>query len=504
MSSYDIIVIGGGSGGLVVAVGAAQLGARVALIEKKALGGDCLYTGCVPSKTIIRSARFAADVKRAASLGFAPTHLQFADNNFASIIGRVQRVIETVAEHDAPDVFRKQGVNVIFGTPRFLSPHELEIEQTAQQAQASDNGNGRKTTGKVTLSARRFCISTGSRPAAPPIEGLEEIGFITNEEIFHLTTLPRRLLVLGAGPIGLELGQSLARFGSEVTIVEMGERVLPKEDEEVSQTLDKILRAEGLKILLNTKAVRASKGGDGKTLIVERRDESGKTSTEELHADEILVAAGRKPNVEGLNLEAAGVRYDKERIITNDYLRTSQKHILAAGDVTGHFPFTHMAAYEASVVIRNALLFFPLLQKTDFRVVPWATYTDPEIARVGMTEREAGKEYGDENIRIYRTAFAENDRAQAEEASQGFMKFVCTRKNKILGAHIVGAHAGELIHEIVLAMSENLPVTKLGAMIHVYPTLTQVNQKAGLDAVLAKLSSPIIKKILARYLALWR
>ncbi|MCA1605040.1 MAG: FAD-dependent oxidoreductase, partial [Acidobacteria bacterium] len=375
MSSYDIIVIGGGSGGLVVAVGAAQLGARVVLIEKKALGGDCLYTGCVPSKTMIRSARFAADVKRAASLGFAPTHLQFEDNNFASITRRVQRVIETVAEHDAPDVFRKQGVNVIFGTPRFLSPHELEIEQTAEQAQASDNGNGRKTDGKVTLSARRFCISTGSRPAAPPVEGLEEIGFITNEEVFHLTTLPRRLLVLGAGPTGLELGQSLARFGSEVTIVEMGERVLPKEDEEVSQTLDKILHAEGLKILLNTKAVRAGTNGDGKTVIVERRDKEGRTTTEELHADEILVAAGRKPNVEGLNLEAAGVHYDKQRIITDDYLRTSQKHIFAAGDVTGHFPFTHMAAYEASVVIRNALLFFPLLQKTDFRVVPWATYT---------------------------------------------------------------------------------------------------------------------------------
>ncbi len=289
-----------------------------------------------------------------------------------------------------------------------------------------------------------------------------------------------------------------------MTIIEMGDRVLPKEDEEVSQTLDKILRAEGLKILLNAKAVRASSGGDGKTLTIERREESGKTTTEDLHADEILVAAGRKPNVEGLNLEAAGVLYDKGRVITDEYLRTKQKHILAAGDVTGHFPFTHMAAYEASVVIRNALLFYPLLQRTDFRVVPWATYTDPEVARVGMTEKEARKEHGDENIRIYRTAFAENDRAQAEEAPQGFMKFVCTRKNKILGAHLVGAHAGELIHEIVLAMNEDLPVTKLGSMIHVYPTLTQVNQKAGLDAVLAKLTSPTIKRIIARYLALWR
>jgi pyruvate/2-oxoglutarate dehydrogenase complex dihydrolipoamide dehydrogenase (E3) component len=255
LSSYDIIVIGGGSGGLVVAVGAAQLGARVALVEKKALGGDCLYTGCVPSKTLIRSARFAADLKRAPSLGFAPTSLQFADDDFASITGRVERVIATIAEHDAPEVFRRQGVEIIFGTPRFVSPHELEIEQTTEQQQASDGGEpGRK----LRLSARRFCLATGSRPAAPPVAGLNEAGFITNEEVFHLKTLPRRLVVLGAGAIGLELGQSFARFGSHVTIVEAGERVLPKEDEEVSQTLDALLRAEGIRILLNAKAVRAA------------------------------------------------------------------------------------------------------------------------------------------------------------------------------------------------------------------------------------------------------
>jgi len=502
LSSYDIIVIGGGSGGLVVAVGAAQLGARVALVEKKALGGDCLYTGCVPSKTLIRSARFAADLKRARSLGFAPTSLQFAGGDFASITGRVERVVATIAEHDAPEVFRRQGVEIIFGTPRFVSPHELEIEQTTEQEQASDGG---EPGGKLRLSARRFCLATGSRPAAPPVAGLNEAGFITNEEVFHLKTLPRRLLVLGAGAIGLELGQSFARFGSHVTIVEAGERVLPKEDEEVSQTLDTLLRAEGIRILLNAKAVRAAgNNGDGKTLAVERRDEHGRATVEDLCADEILVAAGRRPNVENLNLEAAGVAYDERRIITDEYLRTTQRHIFAAGDVTGHYPFTHMAAYEASVVIRNALFFFPLRRKTNFRVVPWATYTDPEVARVGLTEREARERYGDANIRIYRTAFAENDRAQAEEEPRGFMKFVCNRRNKILGAHIIGAHAGELIHEIVLAMNERLPVTKLGAMIHVYPTLTQVNQRAGLDAVLAKLTAPTVRKILAWYLAWWR
>lgn len=487
MSDYDLIVIGGGSGGLVAAVGAAHLGARVALVEKKALGGDCLFTGCVPSKALIASARFAANVRRASDFGFAPTSLQFSGDNFASITARVQRVIKTVGEHDAPEVFRALGIDVIFGTPRFLSPHELEIE--------SAQGEGRSTR---TVSAKRFCISTGSRPAIPPVEGLKESGFITNEEVFHLQKLPAALIVLGGGPIGLEMGQAFARFGSEVTVVEMGDRLLPKEDEESSAAIERILRIEGLKVLLNAKAVRAGQAGGHKTLTIEENGQE-----RELHAAEVLVATGRRPNVEGLNLEAAGVRYDKQCINTDEYLRTSASHIFAAGDVTGHFPFTHMAAYEASVVVRNALFFWPLLQKTDFRVVPWTTFTDPEVARVGLTEKEAYREYGKDSIKIYRTDFADNDRAQAEEETKGFVKLICAgRRQEIVGAHIVGPHAGELIHEVVLAMKERLPVTTLGSMIHVYPTLTQVNQKAGLDAVLAKIAS--YKKLLSYYFRLWR
>jgi len=487
VSDYDLIVIGGGSGGLVAAVGAAHLGARVALVEKKALGGDCLFTGCVPSKALIASARFAADVRRASDFGFAPTSLQFSGDNFASITARVQRVIKTVGEHDAPEVFRALGIDVIFGTPRFLSPHGLEIESAL--------GAGRSTR---TVSAKRFCISTGSRPAIPPVEGLNETGFITNEEVFDLEQLPAALIVLGGGPIGLELGQAFARFGSEVTVVEMGARLLPKEDEEVSATIESILRAEGLNVLLNAKAVRAGQAGGHKTLTIEENGQE-----RELRAAEVLVATGRRPNVEGLNLEAAGVRYDEQRIITDEYLRTSASHIFAAGDVTGHFPFTHMAAYEASVVVRNALFFWPLLQKADFRVVPWTTFTDPEVARVGLTEKEAYREYGKDSIKIYRTDFADNDRAQAEDETKGFVKLICAgRRQEIVGAHIVGPHAGELIHEVVLAMKERLPVTTLGGMIHVYPTLTQVNQKAGLDAVLAKIAS--YKKLLSYYFRLWR
>lgn len=484
MNRYDLVVIGGGSAGLVVAGGAAQLGARVALVEKKALGGDCLYTGCVPSKTFIRSARFAADVRRASDFGFKASSLEFRGGEFAAITDRVARVIETVAAHDRPERFEAWGVEVIFASPRFLSPTELELTFA--------DGSSK------SIRSKRFCISTGSRPAIPPVTGLNDTGFVTNEEVFQLRKLPQKLTVLGGGPIGLELGQSFARFGSEVTIVEMDQRLVAKEDEEVSSTIEHILRTAGLSILLGHKATRASTKNGRKFLTLEQGG-----LVQEIEADEILVATGRRPNVEDLNLEAAGVKFDKQRIFTDEYLRTSARHIFAAGDVTGHFPFTHMAAYEASVVIRNALLFWPLLQKTDFRVVPWTTFTDPEIARVGLTEKEAKEKLGAANVHVYRTEFADNDRAQAEEETRGFAKIVCKGgRNEIVGAHIIGAHAGELIHEVVLAMKQRLSINALGSMIHVYPTLTQVNQQAGLDAILQSLTA--YKKWLSYYFKVWR
>jgi len=483
--NYDLIVIGGGSAGLVAAGGSALLGARVALIEKNKLGGDCLYTGCVPSKSFIRSAKFAAEIKRATSLGFSVPNSDFKDGKFSSITERVRQIIEVIEHHDAPEVFEKMGVEVIFGNAQFVSPHEIKISLRDGQTQ--------------NLKAKRFCISTGSRPFVPQIEGLNETGFITNEEVFQLTDLPQDLVVLGAGAIGLELGQSFARLGSKVTIVEMAERILIKEDEEVSAFLETILQDEGLEILTRTKAVKASKRPDGKKIVTVECD--GRTS--EILADEILCAVGRQANLDNLGLEAAGVNFDKKQIFTDQYLRTSNKRIFAAGDVTAHFQFTHTADYEAQHVIRNAFLFYPFTKKVDFSVIPWAIFTEPEVARVGLTEAEAKMNFG-QKVKTFKVQFADNDRAQAENDTGGFAKIVTLRGRKILGATIVGGHAGELIHEFVLAMRHNLTLADLNKAIHVYPTLGKITQALATEQTLETLKSPLVQKWFARYLRIWR
>lgn len=482
---YDLIVIGGGSAGLVAAGGSAILGAKVALIEKNLLGGDCLYTGCVPSKTLIKSARFARQAKEAKKYGFQDLEPKFLNDSFASITGRVQNVIKVIEHHDSPEVFEEMGVEVVFGTPRFLNKNEIEVS-----LKNSDE--------KRSMKAKRFCISTGSRPFTPPIEGLHETGFITNEEVFHLKDLPERLIVLGAGAIGLELGQSFARFGSKVTVVEMADRVLIKEDEEVSALMEQLLKDEGLEILTKTKAVKVHKTDKGGKVVTVESD--GRTF--EIEGNEILAAVGRQPNINGLDLEKAGVEYEKNRIKTNDYLQTSQKHIFAAGDVTAHFQFTHMADYEAQIVIQNAFVPFPFKKKTDFRVVPWATFTEPEVARVGLTEKEAKGKFGGD-VKVYQVNFTENDRAQAESATTGFAKIV-TRNGRIIGASLVGEHAGELIHEFVWAMKENLKISELNKIIRVYPTLAKITQAVSTEATLESLKSPFVQKWFKRYLKVWR
>lgn len=476
---YDLVVIGGGSAGLVAAGGAGLIGARVALIEKNRLGGDCLYTGCVPSKSLIRSAKFASDLKRAREFGFEIGAAGFAGGRFSAVTDQVRRVIEAIEPHDSPERFEELGAEVIFGSPSFIGPNEVSVS-------LADGGNR-------VLRAKRFCIATGSSPAIPPIKGLMETGFITNEKVFGLQDLPARLIVLGGGPVGVELGQAFARLGSKVTIVEMAPRILTKEDDDVAASVEERLRSEGIDVRTGVEAVRSEKSKSGKTI---RLDDGNS-----IIGDEILVATGRRANVVGLDLEKAGVRCNSRRIETDAYLRSTAHHIYAAGDVTGHLQFTHTADYEAQIVLNNAFLFWPLRKKIDLAAVPWAIFTDPEVARVGMTEREARTAFG--NVEVIVTKLEENDRAQTEREIDGFAKIVLNR-GKIVGAHIVGHRAGELIHEFVLAMKFRLSLADLNKAIHVYPTLSKVTQAAATELTMDQFRSPTTRKWLSRYLRLWR
>ncbi|MFW6315927.1 MAG: dihydrolipoyl dehydrogenase family protein [Cyanobacteriota bacterium] len=444
---YDIVIIGGGSGGLVVASAAAQLNAKVALVEKDRLGGDCLWFGCVPSKSLLHASRVAHEVKNSSRFGIYTTP---PDIQFAEATGHVQKVISTIQPNDSPERFESLGVEVIFGEGQFRDEKTFSV-------------NGRD------LKARAFVISTGSRPKVPPIEGIEEAGFLTNEQVFSLKERPESLAVIGAGPIGCELGQAFHRLGSQVTMVSSREHILPKEDPEAALVVEKQLEADGVNLLRGVRAKKVEVIDGKKHLWV---------GDKKVIVDEILVSSGRIPNVDSLNLEAAGVKYNEQGLEVNEKLQTSNKHIYGCGDVIGGYQFTHVAGYEAGVVVQNAL-FFPSA-KADYRVVPWATFTEPELARVGLSEEQAKERYGDD-VEVLKQEFADVDRAQAEGATEGFAKIITTRQGEILGAHIVGPSAGEIIHEVIMAMKNKLPVSALTGMIHIYPTLSEVNSKAALQ-----------------------
>jgi len=443
MEKRDVVIIGGGAGGLVVASVASQLGLKVTLIEKQEkLGGDCLHTGCVPSKTLIQAAKVASLMRRAAEFGLEPVtpHLDLVKVN-----QHVQSVIDQIQPHDDPERFRAYGCEVLCGHAEFIGADTVRVND--QQ-----------------IRGRRFLVATGSRPFVPPIDGLEEVGYLTNEDMFSLPELPRRLVVLGGGPIGLEMAQAFARLGSKVSVVERLPHLLPQEDTEIADQLQERLIAEGIEVHISTSAERVTRQGK-----VRRIECSGGVS---LEADQVLVAVGRQPCVENLGLETAGVEFNSRGIRVDKRMRTSQKHIYACGDVCGPYPFTHMAEYQAGIVISNAVFRFP--KKVDYRVVPWVTYTDPELARVGLTEQQA-REQGIEAT-ILRFPFKGIDRALAEVEPYGLTKFV-VHKGKILGASILGPHAGELVHEIVLAMKTGAGIGAISATIHAYPTLAQIHRR---------------------------
>ena len=444
---YDLVIIGGGSAGLVAASAGAQLKAKVVLVEKEPrLGGDCLHYGCVPSKSLIHASRVAYEVKRGDRFGI---HSTLSHINLQEALGHVHRVIDTIQEHDSTERFESLGVEVVYGQGEFTGPRTFTV-------------NGRE------LKARSYIIATGSRPALPPVPGLKEAGYITNLTVFSLQQQPQSLAVIGAGPIGCELGQSFARLGSDVAIISSRDTILPKEDPEAARVVQQQMESEGIRILKHSRAEKVEVIAGKKHITA---------GNETIVVDEIIVATGRVPNVESLNLQAAGVEVGKAGLLVNGKLQTSNPRIYGAGDVIGGYQFTHVAGYEGAVAMQNALL-LPT-KKADYSVIPWATFTDPELARVGLTEEQARKRYDD--VYVLRQDFSGVDRALAEAAGFGFAKLITRSNGEILGAHIVGPSAGELIHEVVLAMSQKLKVDVLKNMIHVYPTLAEVNSKAALQ-----------------------
>jgi pyruvate/2-oxoglutarate dehydrogenase complex dihydrolipoamide dehydrogenase (E3) component len=468
---YNLVVIGAGTAGLVTAAGAAGLGARVALIEKHLMGGDCLNVGCVPSKALIRAGRACAQVRDAAQFGVrVPADVQY---DFAAAMARVRKLRARISHNDSAHRFTKLGVDVFIGAGRFTGPDTIEV-------------------GGQTLRFKKAAICTGARAAALPITGLDRVRYLTNETVFSLTELPQRLAVIGAGPIGCELAQAFARFGGDVTVFEQQARVLPSEDAEAAELVKGAMTRDGVRFVLNAKILQVLKHKDGLVLY-----HKANGAVEKLVVDEVLLGAGRAPNVEGLDLEAAGVLYDRSGVLVNDELQTANPLVYAAGDVCSRFKFTHAADAMARLVINNVLI--PVKQKVSDLVIPWCTFTDPELAHVGLSEEEArAKGY---KVETFTWRLEEVDRAILDGEDVGFGR-VLVRKgtDKILGATIVAARAGDIISEITLAMTNGLGLSAVYKTIHPYPTQAEVVKRLG-DAYNRTRLTPLIKTVMEKWLA---
>ncbi|MBI1348127.1 FAD-containing oxidoreductase [bacterium] len=469
---YNLVVIGAGTAGLVTAAGAAGLGAKVALVERDLMGGDCLNVGCVPSKGVISAARMAATIQHARDFG-----IQVPDGvrvDFPTVMERMRRLRAGIAPNDSAERFRALGVDVFLGDAKFTGAETVEV---ASQ----------------TLRFRKAVIATGARAHHSDIPGLKEAGFLTNETVFTLTELPRRLAVIGGGPIGCELAQAFSRLGAEVTLLERSSQILGKEDRDAADVIRSALLQDGLQILTDTSLQRVETTPTGKRLHLQRQGES-----QTIEVDAILVGAGRVPNVEGLNLEAVGVTYDqKSGVQVNDRLQTTNPRIFAAGDVCSKYKFTHAADFMARIVIQNALFFGRA--KASSLIIPWCTYTSPEVAHVGVTEHEAAA--NGIAIQTLRQDFTHIDRVILQGETDGFVKVhLKAGTDKILGATIVADHAGEMIGELTLAMKAGIGLKTIGSTIHPYPTVAEAIRKLG-DQYNRTRLTPFVKSLFQRWLA---
>lgn len=463
---YDIAIIGGGAAGLTITAGAAQLGARTLLIEKEsALGGDCLHYGCVPSKTLIKTAHVYHQIKQAEQFGLPAAVI--GPVNYRDVAARIQDVIATIQVHDSVERFCGLGAQVEFGAPEFLDEHAVRL-------------NGK------TISAKQWIIATGSSPAPPRLDALNNISYLTNKEIFSLDELPASMIVLGAGPIAMEMAQAFNRLGTRVQVVQRSGQILSKEDKDMADTVMAAMEEEGVEFFLNATLVDARQTGNNKEIIIE--DKEGNTTT--LQADSVLLAQGRTPNLEGLGLDHIGLEYNRRGIPVDHRMRTNHKHIFAAGDINGTFQFTHAAGYEGGIVVSNAIFHLP--RKANYTWMPWCTYTDPELASIGMNEkaaRQAGIEY-----QVWSEPFSGNDRALAENSFAGKIKMLLNEKEKPIGIQIAGPRAGDLIGEWVAILGGGVKLSTMAGAVHPYPTLAEINKRVAGSYLSPKIFSDRIKK----------
>ncbi|MEA2827253.1 MAG: hypothetical protein QOG43_1692 [Actinomycetota bacterium] len=457
MARYDLVVVGMGSGGMIGAEFATTIGLRVAVVERGRVGGDCLWTGCVPSKALLASAKAAHTMRVADTYGLP----SLAPDIDTSLVWKRIRAIqqEIGSTDDNPERFEADGVEIVRGTARIVGPNTVRVLGEGPGGEDRD------------LEARFILVCTGSRPSVPPIEGLAEAGFLTSESLWDLERAPGSMVMIGAGPIATEMSQAFARLGIGTTVLQKGPRILPRDEPDLVDILVAKLRSEGVDLHFNVEIERVAMSGNRKIVF---GSEGGVPARWE--GEELLVATGRRPNVEGLGLEEVGVKVGRTGIEVDERMRTAVPSIYAAGDVAGRFLFTHSAGYEAVRAVRDA--FYPGKGKvTDF--VPWCTFTDPELAHAGLTVAEAEKKYGDD-VEVYRLDLSHSDRARADNATEGAIVVVTAKGGKVVGAHILAPSAGEMIHELALAINEGLKLSEVASLIHVYPTLsTGIGQLAG-------------------------
>ncbi|MCG2720433.1 MAG: FAD-dependent oxidoreductase [Thermodesulfovibrionales bacterium] len=462
---YDIAVLGGGAAGLTVVAGSAQAGAKTLLIEKEGrLGGDCLYYGCVPSKTLIRTAQVARLIRTSENFGLPAIELPPVD--FEKVAARIQSVISRIQEHDSEERFCKLGAKVLYGDAQFIDEHAVRL-------------NGQ------IYSAHTWVIATGSSPAVPPIEGIDTTACLTNKDVFSLKKLPRSMVILGGGPIGIEFAQAFSRLGAKVYVVERLGTILGFDDEDMTSILREILEAEGIQFYLDSGVVRVNDLGNEKEVIFKKGNE-----TKNILAEALVVATGRKANLSGLGIESIGVATERRGLKLDARLRTTQKHIYGAGDVTGTHQFTHAAGYEGGIVVSNAIFHIP--RKVNYTYFPWVTYTDPELANIGMNEK-AAKAAG---IRytVWTEEFRNNDRSLAEGALTGKIKMLLDDREKPIGIQILGPHAGDLISEWVAILNGNTKLSKVASSIHPYPTLGEINKRVAGAYIAPKIFSEKVRK----------